>query len=108
MKSGYRGGAEATEQVFEWVERRLTEGSQVILPAGTRITGPGGRVSRMAKDMVFTYGGPGGGFSPLGKLRSVGGLDRLRVLGANEQTGQGTSVAAGSCASSRARWRRWR
>ena len=39
--------------------------------------------------------GSGGGFSPLGKLRSVAGFDRLRVLGANAQTGQGTSVAAG-------------
>ncbi|MBV9841245.1 MAG: translocation/assembly module TamB domain-containing protein [Sphingomonadaceae bacterium] len=39
--------------------------------------------------------GSGGGFSPLGKLRSVAGFDRLRVLGANPATGQGTSVAAG-------------
>ncbi len=39
--------------------------------------------------------GSGGGFSPLGKLRSVAGFDRLRILGANSQTGQGTSLAAG-------------
>ncbi len=39
--------------------------------------------------------GSGGGFSPLGKLRSVAGFDRLRILGANAQTGQGTSLAAG-------------
>jgi translocation and assembly module TamB len=39
--------------------------------------------------------GSGGGFSPLGKIRSVAGFDRLRVVGANPQTGQGTSLAAG-------------
>lgn len=39
--------------------------------------------------------GTGGGFNPLGKLRSVAGFDRLRILGANAQTGQGTSLAAG-------------
>ena len=39
--------------------------------------------------------GSGGGFNPLGKLRSVAGFDRLRILGGNPATGQGTSVAAG-------------
>jgi len=38
---------------------------------------------------------PGGGGGPLGKLRSSTGLDRLRVLGADKSTGQGTSLAAG-------------
>lgn len=37
----------------------------------------------------------GGGFNPLGKLRSAIGIDRLRVLGADKTTGQGTSLAAG-------------
>jgi len=32
VKSGPRGGAEATTQVFEWVEGRLTRGSQVLIP----------------------------------------------------------------------------
>ncbi len=40
-------------------------------------------------------GSGGGGLNPLGKLRSVAGLDRLRVLGADQATGRGTSVAAG-------------
>ncbi|WP_428333338.1 translocation/assembly module TamB domain-containing protein [Novosphingobium sp.] len=39
--------------------------------------------------------GSGGGFNPLGKIRSVAGFDRLRILGANPATGQGTSLAAG-------------
>ncbi|UDF02848.1 translocation/assembly module TamB domain-containing protein [Asticcacaulis sp. AND118] len=37
----------------------------------------------------------GGGLNPLGKLRSVTGIDRLRVLGADASTGRGTAVAAG-------------
>lgn len=39
--------------------------------------------------------GTGGGLNPLGKLRSAAGIDRLRILGADEATGRGTAVAAG-------------
>ena len=39
--------------------------------------------------------GSGGGLNPLGKLRSATGFDRLRVLGGDEASGRGTSLAAG-------------
>ena len=39
--------------------------------------------------------GSGGGLNPLGKLRGVAGIDRLRVLGADENAGRGTALAAG-------------
>ena len=39
--------------------------------------------------------GSGGGLNPLGKLRSVSGIDRLRVLGADKTAGRGTALAAG-------------
>ena len=39
--------------------------------------------------------GSGGGLNPLGKLRSATGFDRLRILGADNATGRGTSLAAG-------------
>ena len=39
--------------------------------------------------------GTGGGLNPLGKLRSATGIDRLRILGADEATGRGTALAAG-------------
>lgn len=39
--------------------------------------------------------GTGGGLNPLGKLRSAAGIDRLRILGPDEATGRGTSLAAG-------------
>ena len=39
--------------------------------------------------------GSGGGLNPLGKLRSATGIDRLRILGADEANGRGTALAAG-------------
>ncbi|SDA12951.1 translocation/assembly module TamB domain-containing protein [Sphingomonas sp. NFR15] len=39
--------------------------------------------------------GGGGGLNPLGKLRSATGFDRLRIVGGDKATGQGTSLAAG-------------
>jgi len=39
--------------------------------------------------------GAGGGLNPLGKLRSVVGIDRLRILSADDTTGRGTALAAG-------------
>jgi translocation and assembly module TamB len=39
--------------------------------------------------------GSGGGLNPLGKLRGIAGVDRLRVLGADETAGRGTALAAG-------------
>lgn len=42
-----------------------------------------------------TLRGGGGGLNPLGQLRSATGIDRLRILGADETTGRGTAVAAG-------------
>jgi hypothetical protein len=43
VKSGLNGGLRATEQVFTWVEKRLKEGSRLILtPGSTFITTPNG------------------------------------------------------------------
>lgn len=38
VKSGSRGGADATTQVFDWVEDRLTDGSQLLIPGHAPIT----------------------------------------------------------------------
>ncbi|MFC7535906.1 translocation/assembly module TamB domain-containing protein [Sphingomonas sp. GCM10030256] len=37
----------------------------------------------------------GGGLNPLGKLRQVAGIDRLRILGPDDTSGRGTALAAG-------------
>lgn len=39
--------------------------------------------------------GSGGGLNPLGKLRQVAGIDRLRILGPDDTIGRGTALAAG-------------
>jgi translocation and assembly module TamB len=39
--------------------------------------------------------GGAGGLNPLGVLQSATGLDRLRILGADDKTGRGTAVAFG-------------
>jgi translocation and assembly module TamB len=39
--------------------------------------------------------GGSGGLDPIGALRQATGIDRLRILGADEATGRGTAVAAG-------------
>jgi hypothetical protein len=40
VKAGYRGGQEATEQIFDWIEGRLphAEGSRLLLPNGQHFT----------------------------------------------------------------------
>ena len=50
---------------------------------------------QLAAALNSLRGSGGGGLNPLGKLRSATGIDRLRVLGADKSTGQGTSLAAG-------------
>ncbi|KQM56920.1 MULTISPECIES: translocation/assembly module TamB domain-containing protein [unclassified Sphingomonas] len=50
---------------------------------------------QLAAALNSLRGSGGGGLNPLGKLRSATGFDRLRVLGGDEASGRGTSLAAG-------------
>jgi translocation and assembly module TamB len=50
---------------------------------------------QLAMALNSLRGSGGGGLNPLGKLRAATGFDRLRVLGADQTTGRGTSLAAG-------------
>ena len=50
---------------------------------------------QLAAALNSLRGSGGGGLNPVGKLRSITGLDRLRIVGADKTTGQGTSLAAG-------------
>ena len=50
---------------------------------------------QLASALNSLRGSGGGGLNPLGKLRGVAGIDRLRVLGADESAGRGTALAAG-------------
>jgi len=63
---------------------------------GTSVTSlTASQALQLAAALNSLRSGGGGSGGPLGKLRSSTGLDRLRVLGADKTTGQGTSLAAG-------------
>lgn len=50
---------------------------------------------QLAASLNTLRSGGGGGLNPLGKLRQVAGVDRLRILGPDDATGRGASLAAG-------------
>jgi len=49
---------------------------------------------QLAASLNSLRGGKGG-LNPLGVLQSASGIDRLRILGADKETGRGTSLAVG-------------
>jgi hypothetical protein len=57
VKSGYNGGLEATEQVFEWAEDKIRVGVQLVLPTGAKFLRPDGSVHVLNEALAFTYGG---------------------------------------------------
>lgn len=58
VKSGYSSGFAAQLQIFEWIEGRIEDGTQIVLPAGARTTAKGGAVSRLPEKKTFTYNPP--------------------------------------------------
>ncbi|MDB5714731.1 MAG: hypothetical protein JWO15_2128 [Sphingomonadales bacterium] len=62
---------------------------------GTSVTSLSATQALQLAAALNSLRGSGGGLNPLGKLRSATGIDRLRVLGADQTTGRGTAVAAG-------------
>lgn len=50
---------------------------------------------QLAASLNTLRGSGGGGLNPLGKLRQVAGVDRLRILGPDDTSGRGTALAAG-------------
>jgi len=55
VKSGYQGGQEATMQIFEWLERRLEQGSELVLPRGARVMGADGAERVLDRPRTFRY-----------------------------------------------------
>ncbi len=62
---------------------------------GTSITSLQAPQALQLASAVAALQGGYGGLDPINAVRRVAGLDRLRILPADPQTGQGTSVAAG-------------
>jgi translocation and assembly module TamB len=62
---------------------------------GTNVTNLSATEAIQLAAAVNSLSGSGGGLNPLGKLKSATGIDRLRILGADDTSGRGTSLAAG-------------
>ncbi|SEG53138.1 hypothetical protein SAMN04489712_10675 [Thermomonospora echinospora] len=75
VKSGSDGVAEAAEQVFRWVEDRLTPGSQIVLPKGSAVVGVDGKVARLTREYVFTWA-PSGALGP--DERTISNLSKAK------------------------------
>ena len=56
VKSGYIGGYEAQTQIFKWIERKLIDGSEIVIPGGTKILHAGeGPLDLVKTTMRFTF-----------------------------------------------------
>lgn len=62
---------------------------------GTNVTNLSATEAIQLAAAVNSLRGSGGGLNPLGQLKSATGIDRLRILGADDTSGRGTSLAAG-------------
>ncbi|ATY31691.1 translocation/assembly module TamB domain-containing protein [Sphingomonas psychrotolerans] len=62
---------------------------------GTNVTNLSATEAIQLAAAVNSLSASGGGLNPLGKLKSATGIDRLRILGADDASGRGTSLAAG-------------
>ncbi|HEX8483863.1 translocation/assembly module TamB domain-containing protein [Sphingomonas sp.] len=62
---------------------------------GTSITNLSAPEALQLAAAVAALQGGNGGLNPINAVRRAAGLDRLRILPADPQTGQGTSIAAG-------------
>ncbi|WP_380784111.1 translocation/assembly module TamB domain-containing protein [Sphingomonas sp. R86520] len=62
---------------------------------GTSITNLSAPEALQLAAAVAALQGGGSGLNPINAVRRAAGLDRLRILPADPQTGQGTSIAAG-------------
>lgn len=55
VKAGYKGGSEATTQIFDWIEKRLEEGAQLIIPKNSRVMDIAGREVITQSSQIYTY-----------------------------------------------------
>ena len=72
VKAGFKGHAEGTAQIFEWLEGRLEEGIHLVIPQGTKTIAPNG-VEAVAKRGAFVYS-PGSSGS--GQVKMLFSADR--------------------------------
>ncbi|HEX7903426.1 MAG TPA: hypothetical protein VF487_06080 [Chitinophagaceae bacterium] len=61
VKSGYRGRAAGVEQVFSWLEDKIEDGAELIIPAGSKVIGKDGKetIIRLRRSFVYSPDGTG-------------------------------------------------
>jgi len=62
---------------------------------GTNVTNLSATEAIQLAAALQSLSGSGGGLNPLGQLKSATGIDRLRILGADDVSGRGMALAAG-------------
>ncbi|WHU04075.1 translocation/assembly module TamB domain-containing protein [Sphingomonas sp. NIBR02145] len=62
---------------------------------GTNVTNLSATEAIQLAAALQSLSSTGGGLNPLGQLKSATGIDRLRILGADDVTGRGMALAAG-------------
>ena len=89
------GTAERPEIAFTSIPALPEDELLSRLLFGTSITNLSAPEALQLAAAVAALQGGGQGLNPINALRRAAGLDRLRIVSADPQTGQGTSIAAG-------------
>ena len=92
---GDRHRAEAGDRLLQRRPRCPQDELLSRLLFGTSITNLSAPEALQLAAAVAALQGGGSGLNPINAVRRAAGLDRLRILPADPQTGQGTSIAAG-------------
>jgi translocation and assembly module TamB len=89
------GTAQAPQIVFSSSPSLPQEEVLSRLFFGTNVTNLTATEAIQLAAALQSLSGSGGGLNPLGQLKSATGIDRLRILGADDVSGRGTALAAG-------------
>jgi hypothetical protein len=83
VKTGPRGGLEATEQFFDWIERQLEEGDQLVIPKGSKYYDASGAEFTVNKEIRAIYGDVAPTQAQInkgvGKVTGMTGSDRVII-----------------------------
>ena len=55
VKSGFKGGQEATSQIFKWIEDKVVDGSELVIPKGSKLLNTKGEEFLTSKIQTFQY-----------------------------------------------------
>jgi hypothetical protein len=80
VKASYEGALDAQSQIFRWIEDRITPGSEIVLPKGTRVLSADGVERILQKERVFTHN-PDPAASGTGRVIGLNSAERHIIAG---------------------------